>query len=70
MIQFQENAQTEWKDIRADRPYFIGSFRLRPGVQAIANENNITTIWIHLTYIKHKGEYSVNFTCKVYNNAT
>ena len=70
MIQFQENAQTERKDIRADRPYLIGPFRLPPGVQTIANENNITTIWIHLTYTEHKGEYSVNFTCKVYNNTT
>ena len=36
MIQFQENACTEGrKDGRMDRPYFIGPFRLLPGVQKI-----------------------------------
>ena len=30
MIQFQENART---DGRTERPYFIGPFRLPPGVQ-------------------------------------
>ena len=40
MIQFQENAWTEgwmegWKDRRMDRPYFIGPFRLLPGVQKL-----------------------------------
>ena len=30
MIQFQENART---DRRTERPYFIGPFRLPPGVQ-------------------------------------
>ena len=45
MMQFQENTRT---DGRMDRPYFIGPFRLPPGVQkvkqsfrAIDMENNI-----------------------------
>ena len=46
-IQFQENAWTEgqmeegWKHGRTDRPYFIGPFRLLPGVQKYKIDSNL-----------------------------
>ena len=40
MIQFQENARTDRRtDRRMDRPYFIGPFRLPPGVQNRTNSS-------------------------------
>ena len=40
MTQFQENA---WTDGRMDRQYFIGPFRLPPGVQLTSNVGMIRT---------------------------
>ena len=50
MSQFRENLQTDGRtdgrmDRRTDRPYFIGPFRSRPGVQ---NGKALAELWVRL----------------------